>query len=103
QSVEARARRVEQLVERPVVVLPHAARVGQLPPRRRHPHGFVALLEIVGQLAVRHQVERADLHGSSLFGRGVLSRVYAARKPPSTTSSAPVMYEASSDARKSTA
>src|SRR2546430_3676963 len=52
----------QQLVERPVVVLPHARGVGQLPPRRRDPDRFVALLEVVRQLAVRHQVERADLH-----------------------------------------
>src|SRR5207247_2208067 len=52
----------KQLVERPVVVLADAAGVGQLPPRRRHPDGFVTLLEVHGQLPVRHQVEGADLH-----------------------------------------
>src|SRR3989442_8358454 len=61
-AVEAGARGEQQLVEGPVVVLPHARGVGQLPPRRRDPDRFVALLEVVRQLAVRHQVERADLH-----------------------------------------
>src|SRR5207245_11200194 len=60
--VEPDLRRVLELVEGPVVVLAHAARVGQLPPGRRHPDGLVALLEIVGQLTIRHQMERADLH-----------------------------------------
>src|ERR1700682_530438 len=41
---------------------------GQLPPGRRHPHGRVALLEIGGQLPVRHQMERADLHGLTSQG-----------------------------------
>src|SRR5262245_34930812 len=61
-AVEARARRVEQLVQRPVVVLAHAPGVGQLPPRGSYPHARVALLEVGGQFAVRHQVKRADLH-----------------------------------------
>ena len=56
--------RVQELVERPVVVLAHAAGVGQLPPWRRHPDGLVALLEVRRQLPVRHQVERADLHAA---------------------------------------
>src|SRR5205814_3181007 len=61
-AIEAAPCRIEQLVERPVVVLADAAGVGQLPPRRRHPDGFIALLEVHGQLPVRHQVEGADLH-----------------------------------------
>src|SRR2546427_9871082 len=61
-AIEAALCRIKQLVERPVVVLADAAGVGQLPPRRRHPDGFVTLLEVHGQLPVRHQVEGADLH-----------------------------------------
>src|SRR6266480_7196014 len=51
-AIEAALCRVKQLVERPVVVLADAAGVGQLPPRRRHPDGFVTLLEVHGQLPV---------------------------------------------------
>ena len=64
--VEPRPGRVQQLVERPVVVLAHTPGVGQLPPGRGHPDARVAPLEIGGQLAVGHQVERADFHGGSI-------------------------------------
>src|SRR4030095_13311810 len=52
-----------------------AARIGQLPPRRSHPDGFVSFLEVRGQLAVRHRMERADLHGSLARACGSTPRV----------------------------
>ena len=67
--VEAGPRRVQQLVQRPVVVLAHAPGIGQLPPGRGHPDAVVAALEVLGQLAVGHQVERADFHGRALPSR----------------------------------
>src|SRR3989442_4825664 len=59
-AVEAGARGEQQLVEGPVVVLPHARGVGQLPPRRRDPDRFVALLEVVRQLAVDRKSTRLN-------------------------------------------
>src|SRR5262249_11827701 len=50
------------LVERPVVVLPDPLGVGELVPRRCDPHRLVTLLEVVRELAMRHQMEGADLH-----------------------------------------
>src|SRR5215472_11633577 len=66
-AVEAALRRIEQLVDRPIVVLTHAPRVGEIPPRRRDPHGFVAGLEVERQLTMRHEVEHTDLHACPPF------------------------------------
>src|SRR5262249_54760583 len=84
-AVEAALRGVRELVERPVVVLAHAARVGQLPPGRRHPDGLVALLEVGGQLAIRHQMEGADLHRPlTVPGSAAGARSRRARVRPAT-------------------
>src|SRR5262249_26028086 len=96
-AVEAGARGVQQLVERPVVVLPDASRVRELRPRRRHPHARVALLEVRRQLAMRHQVERADLHvkasvvtaydgTAAMFAPGQWFVTSAAAREPTTES-----------------
>src|SRR5262249_21024826 len=66
-AVEAALRRVKQLVDRPIIVLTHAPRVGEFPPRRRDPHGFVAGLEVERQLTMRHEVEHTDLHACPPF------------------------------------
>src|SRR5215813_11451154 len=66
-AVEAALRRIKQLVDRPIVVLTHAPRVGELPPRRRDPHGLVAGLEVGRQLTMRHEVEHTDLHACPPF------------------------------------
>src|SRR5206468_2138193 len=65
-AIESALRRVQELVQRPVVVLADPAGVGKLPPGRCDPDGFVALLEVRGELPVGHQVEGADLHGLSV-------------------------------------
>src|SRR5262249_20794791 len=66
-AVEAALRRIEQLVDGPIVVLTHAPRVGEFPPRRRDPHGLVASLEVGRQLTMRHEVEHTDLHACPPF------------------------------------
>src|SRR6202008_2641709 len=84
-AVEAALRRVLELVECPVVVLAHATRVGELPPRRRHPDGLVALLEVGRELPVRHQMEGADLHGALILpGSAAAGRSRRARARPAT-------------------
>src|SRR5262245_31543844 len=86
-AVEAVLRGVLELVERPVVVLAHAARIGKLPPGWRHPDRFVTLLEVGGQLAIRHQMEGADLHGPlTLPGSAAGWRSRPARARPGTRS-----------------
>src|SRR6516164_10402982 len=42
-AVEATLRGIEQLVDRPIIILTHAPRVGEFPPRRRDPHRLVAV------------------------------------------------------------
>ena len=49
-AVEATLCGIEQLVDRPILVLTHAPRVGEFPPRRRDPYGLVAGLEVGRQL-----------------------------------------------------
>src|SRR5215831_13558626 len=66
-AVETALRRIEQLVDRPIVVLTHALRVGEFPPWRRDPHGLVAGLEVGRQLTMRHEVEHTDLHACPPF------------------------------------
>ena len=61
--VHARARRVDELVERPVVILAHLLRIGDVEPDRIDVSGLVMLVEIRRQIAIRHQVEHADFHG----------------------------------------
>src|SRR6516162_9906924 len=61
--------RIVQLVDRPIVVLTHARRVGEFPPRRRDPHGLVAGFEIGRQLTMRHEVEHTDLHACPPFNK----------------------------------
>src|SRR5204863_5595038 len=63
------------------------------PPRLRGIHGLQQLLK---ELAVRGAV-------AQLFEEEADVPHHIARKPPSTTSSVPVMYDASSEARNSTA
>ena len=53
---------IDQLIQRPVVVLAHPLRVRQLRPRRVHPHRVVPVLEIIREFPVRHQVEHGYLH-----------------------------------------
>src|SRR5215471_18284578 len=66
-AVEAALRCIKQLVNCPIVVLTHAPRVGEFPPRRRDPHGLVAGLEVGRQLTMRHEVEHTDLHACPPF------------------------------------
>src|SRR5262249_11000233 len=75
-TVEAALRGIKQLVNCPIVVLTHAPRVGEFPPWRRDPHGFIAGLKVERQLTMRHEVEHTDLHACppfdtmcALFGR----------------------------------
>ena len=64
--VHAGARRVDEFVERPVVILAHLLRIGDVEPDRIDVGGLVMLVEIRRQIAIRHQVEHADFHGGSL-------------------------------------
>src|SRR5205085_7814446 len=63
-------------IERPVVVLARTFGSRQLPERRIDPDGVVALLEIRGQVAVRHQVEHRDFHSGLLDRYGFRGREY---------------------------
>ena len=61
-TVEAEVGCVHQLVERPVVVVADPLRCCQLVERRVDPDRVIALLEVVRQLPVGHQVEHRDFH-----------------------------------------
>ena len=74
-AVQPRLGGVGQLVERPVVVLAHTHRVGQLVPGRIDPDGLVPPFEVVRQLPVRHEMEHRDLHAKP-------PRELSARVPP---------------------
>src|SRR5438876_2615585 len=54
---------VEELVVEAVGLLGIVEVVGHV-----HPHGAIAILEVLGQEAVRHQVEEADFHGAPGVG-----------------------------------
>jgi hypothetical protein len=57
------ARRVDHLIERPVVVLVDLVGISDIEPDGIEVGGFVTLVEIRREVAMRHQVEHADLHG----------------------------------------
>ncbi len=67
--VHAGARRMDELVERPVVILADLLRIGDIEPDRIDIGGLVMLVEIRRQIAIRHQMEHADFHGGSLRSR----------------------------------
>ena len=64
-AVKAGFRRVQQLVERCVVVLADLLGVGDVEPRRIDESRVVARDEIGGQIPIRHQVEHAHFHGGT--------------------------------------
>src|SRR5438128_12440414 len=65
-AIRASLGSIDQLVERPVVVLADASGIRQLVPRRGDPDRWVPLLEIIGQFPMRHEMKRGDLHGTLL-------------------------------------
>ena len=68
-AVHARARGMNEFIQRPVVVLAHLLRIGDVEPDRIDVGGLVLLVEIRRQVAIRHQMEHADFHGGSLRSR----------------------------------
>ena len=62
QPVEAELRGEHELVDRLVEEVARLAGVAELGPRGVDPHRPVARLDVVGQIPVRHEVERRDLH-----------------------------------------
>src|SRR3984893_3560011 len=65
QSVHPGARGMDEFIQCPVVVLAHLVRVGDIEPDRIDIGGLVALAEIARQVAIGHQMEHADFHGST--------------------------------------
>ena len=77
QPVDAEPRGVDELVQRPVVILGDFLRIGDVEPDRIDISGFVALAEIRRQVAIGHQMEHADFHG-----RTPRSRLRPPPEPP---------------------
>jgi hypothetical protein len=81
----------QQFVERRVVVLADLLRIGDVEPQGIDERRLVVPVEILRQIAIRHEVEHADLHGVSscrTVCRAVFCKCYAgatarsSRKPP---------------------
>src|SRR5262245_56308044 len=64
QSVQAGLRRKQHLVECRVVVLADLVGIGDVKPDGIDIGRVVALLVVARQIAIRHQMEHADLHGA---------------------------------------
>ena len=65
QAVKAGLGRIQQFVERGVVVLADLLGVGDVEPQRIDESRVVALDEIGRQIPIRHQMEHADFHGGA--------------------------------------
>ena len=65
-AIEAEPSRQHQFVDRPVIEIANLVGIAIFPPRRIHPCRIEPLREIVRQIAIRHEMETGDLHGSFL-------------------------------------
>ncbi len=98
QSVHPGARCMDEFIQCPVVVLAHLVRVCDIEPDRIDIGGLVALAEITRQVAIGHQMEHADFHGSTLVpdgrrritARGLMIRSITFAPPASARSMADV-------------